>query len=45
MKADSIWSRILSPDALEMLKSEVKCLMKTSSYYFELNLYELSFLI
>jgi len=45
MKTDSILSRILPSDTSEMLTSEVKCLMKTSSYYFELNLYELFFLM
>lgn len=45
MKSDSILSRILLSHALEMLTSEVKCLMKTYSYYFEHNLYKLSFLI
>lgn len=45
MKTDSILSRILPSDTLEMLMSEVKRLMKTSSYYFELKLHELSFLI
>lgn len=45
MKTDFILSRILPSDSLEMMVSEVKCLMKTSSYFSELNLYELSFLI
>lgn len=30
---------------LRNVNSEIKCLMKTYSYYFELSLYKLSFLI
>lgn len=37
--------RILPSDTSEMIISEVKCFMKTSSYYFEFNLQKLSFSI